>query len=141
MNQRMRSILIVAIVAGVMASGALVVLAWNAILHPCGPGFEAHEGLVPVSSKVNSPTNMTLEIQNVGTLETTLVSYTVKDVSGDSYSQSFNPQPVLCGNVEYTATIILAGQVTGQPFTFQHGNSYAILIDTAHSQFTFTITA
>src|SRR5712692_4944869 len=141
MNRKTRTALIIILVAGAATEGAFLVYAWEAANHPCGPGSEGHEGLDVMSSRINSPTNITLEIYNSGTLETKLVSYTVKDISGDSYSAAFNPQPIFCGfGKEYPVDIVLAGPADGQPFTFQSGNNYTIGIMTKASSFALPVT-
>jgi hypothetical protein len=144
MDRKTRNILVVAISAGLATSGVFLSLTWTWISHPCGQGSRGlpTESLNVVSSRMNSPTNLTLVIVSSGTQETTLVSYIVRDAGGSYYSQSFNPQPVFCGqSVEYTMDVVLTGQVTGQPFTFQQGSSYLITTYTVHSQFEFTIIA
>ena len=144
MDRKTRNILVVAISAGLATSGVFLFLTWNWINHPCGQGSQGlpTENLNVVSSRTNSPTNMTLVIVSSGSQETTLVSYTVKDADGSYYSQGFDPQPTFCGqSIEYTMDIFLTGQVTGQPFTFHQDSSYVITTYTVHSQFLFTIVA
>ena|SRR5437867_4019155 len=144
MDRNRRNILVVAISASLATSGVFLFLIWTWINHPCGQGSQGlpTEALNVVSSRTNSPTNMTLVIVSTGTQETTLVSYTVKDSDGSYYSQGFDPQPTFCGqSIEHTMNIFLTGQVTGQPFTFQQGSSYVITTYTVHSQFQFTIIA
>ncbi len=138
----------VAIAAGLATSGVFFLLTWSWINQPCGPGSPvgpgpAGESLNPISSQINSPTNLTLVIISTGTRETVVVSYTVKDTGGSYYSGTFNPQAVFCGyNVERAVNIVLTGQVVGQPFTFNQGNTHTVNIFTAsHNQFLFTITA
>ena len=79
MDRKTRNVLLVIIAVGATVEAAFLTYAWEATIHPCGPGMEAHEGLDIMSSHINSPTNITLTIFNSGTLETTLVSYTVSD--------------------------------------------------------------
>jgi len=142
MDRKTRNILLVIIAAGSAVEGAFLAYAWEVASHPCGPGMEAHEGLDIMSSRINSPTNITLTIFNSGTLETTLVSYRVSDSNGDSYSANFNPQPVFCGyGREYAIDIVLAGPVTGQAFTFQSHNNYTAAIMTRTSAFNLPLTA
>ncbi|SRR6266700_7260131 len=142
MDRRTRNFLLVIIAAGAAAGGAFFAYAWEATVHPCGSGMEAHEGLDIMSSHINSPTNITLTIFNSGTLETTLVSYSVSDSNGDSYASVFNPQPVFCGfGREYAINIILTGPVVGQAFTFQPHNNYTIGIMTKTYSFNLPLTA
>jgi hypothetical protein len=101
---------------------------------PC-PGREL---LVVETSQVNSPSNVTLNIRNIGEVNTSLDSYAVKDSNGDQYTRMNWTSPFMSPN-QLTAVNIV---IDGSAFTFQSKNTYTIAVtSTRNNIFTFTITA
>ena len=101
---------------------------------PC-PG---QENLNVETSHVNSPTNMTLNIRNVGSVSTTFNSYIVKDSVGNQYTKSNWSGPTLNPNSLLAINIVNDGSA----FTFQSKSSYTVTLVTARNNlFSFTITA
>ncbi len=94
--------------------------------------------MVIETSHVNSPTNATLSIRNVGTTVTSLTSYVVKDSADNQYAKMNWTTPIMNPNQLAAINII----IDGNAFTFQSKNSYTVtLITTRNNQFQFTITA
>ena len=88
------------------------------------------------SQTLNSPTNVTLEIRNTGSVAISLVAYYVKDGSGQQYSNTSWSGPTIVPN----ALTPIAVTIDGSSFTFQTGNDYTVTVITArNNQFTFTI--
>lgn len=110
----------------------------------CGTcGFES---MSLDSASFNSGTNVTLYLRNTGTANITLVTYYVKDASGDQYSRTTWTGPTIVPN-QVVATVFTIGSscssctLVGSAFTFTAGNSYTVLVVTArNNQFSFTIT-
>jgi len=128
---------------------------------PWSPGtispITGKEGLLLENYVVNSPTNVTLDIRNIGTESVTFVSYYVNDSIGDRYfrnnwSTGPNPPPVqiyvnALGQVNIligtsgTGTCGSSCSLSGSPFTFQTNYPYRIVLITArNTQFSFQIT-
>ncbi len=104
------------------------------IVTPC-PG---QESLTVETSHVNSPTNLTLNVRNVGSVSTTFNSYIVKDSVGNQYTKSNWSGPTLSPNSLLAINIV----IDGSSFTFQSKSSYTVTLVTArNNQFGFTITA
>jgi uncharacterized membrane protein len=105
----------------------------------------AVEGLSLESYVFNSTTAVTLYLQNIGNSTISLVSYYVRDSSGNQYALTAWPGPTINpGSV--TGALILIGSscpscvLSGSAFTFTPGLSYAITIVTSrNNQFTFTV--
>jgi len=99
---------------------------------PCsGP-----ERLSLESQTLNSPTNVTLEIRNMGSVAISLVAYYVKDTPGQQYSNTSWSGPTIVPN----ALTPIAVTIDGSSFTFQTGNDYTVTVITArNNQFTFAI--
>ena len=90
------------------------------------------------TSQVNSPTNLTLSVRNVGSVGITLISYVVKDSVGSQYARMNWTTPFMNQNQLSAINII----IDGSAFTFQSKNTYTIALTTArNNMFTFTITA
>ncbi len=108
--------------------------------------FTGYESLNVELLYVNSPTNMTLYIRNLGSVTTTLVSYYVTDTSGDKYTLTNWNGPTINPNALGVATILIGAScsgcvLSGSAFTFTPGNSYGITVVTRYSnQFTFAVT-
>ncbi len=104
------------------------------IVTPC-PG---QESLNVETSQVNSPTNVTLNIRNVGSVSTTFNSYIVKDSDGNQYTKSNWSGPTLNPNSLLAINIV----IDGSAFTFQSKSSYTVtLVTLRNNLFSFTITA
>ena len=89
-------------------------------------------------SQVNSPTNLTLSVRNVGSVGISLYSYVVKDSVGDQFARMNWTTPFMNPN-QLTAINII---IDGSAFTFQSKNTYTIIVTTARNNLlTFTITA
>ncbi len=90
-------------------------------------------------------TSATLYIRNSGTASVSLITYYVKDNSGNQYSRTAWTGPSPAPNVLGTAAINIGascGSCTnqGSAFTYTAGNSYTVtVITTRNNQFTFTI--
>ena len=143
------SILLVVIVVGGVLGGLLM---WETIgpsplcggcyrynapgctVTPC-PGREA---LNVETSQVNSPTNLTLNIRNTGSVSITLDSYKVKDSVGNQYTKTNWSGPTLSPNAPAAINIL----IDGSGFTFQSRYTYTVTVTSARNNlFDFTITA
>jgi hypothetical protein len=101
---------------------------------PC-PG---QESLNIETSQVNSPTNVTLNIRNVGSVWMTLDAYNVKDSAGNQYARTNWSGPSFSPNSLAVVNII----IDGNAFTFQSKSTYNIALTTSRNNiFTFTMTA
>jgi hypothetical protein len=90
------------------------------------------------ASQVNSPTNVTLTVRNLGSASVGLVSYSVKDSAGNQYTKTNWAGPTISTNSVVAINIV----IDGSAFTFQSKNTYTIIVTTARNiLFTFTITA
>ena len=110
----------------------------------------APESLTLSGYVLDSPTSLTLSLQNNGNTPVTLQSYTVTDISGDVWSLaswagptvspgSISPAVVLIGSSCNTCTY---NGITGLFQQFVAGHTYIITVTTKlNSQFTFTIIA
>ena len=123
------------------ASGSLV-HSVNIDLSIIGP---AREGLLFENYAFNSSTALTLYLMNIGNASISLVSYNVRDASGNQYALTSWAGPTLTPG-SLTGVRILIGSscpgcvFSGSAFTFTPGNSYAITVITArNNQFTFTV--
>jgi hypothetical protein len=104
------------------------------LVTPC-PG---RESLSIETSQVNSSTNLTLSVRNVGSVVIWLNSYVVKDSAGNQYAKMNWTTPIVNPNQLAAINII----IDGNAFTFQSKNSYTVtLITTRNNQFQFTINA
>jgi len=94
----------------------------------------------------NSGTNVTLFVRNRGTVSVSLVTYYVKDSSGDQYANTawigptISPGSVAQVNVPIGTSCGSSCTLYGTAFTFAAGYSYTIEFVTARSnQFVFTV--
>jgi hypothetical protein len=102
-------------------------------VYPC-PGQEA---LSVETSQINSPTNLTLNIRNYGSMSVGLVAYSV-NFYNNQYTKTNWTGPSINTNQIIAVNII----IDGSAFTFQSKNTYTIAATTARNNiFTFTITA
>ena len=106
----------------------------------------ATEALSLEGSSFFSATNVTLFLRNTGNVSVSLVTYYVKDSSGNQYALTAWAGPTITSN-QLGAPQILIGSscpsctLTGTPFTFTPGMTYTITIVTSrNNQFTFTVT-
>jgi len=103
------------------------------------------EGLSLESYAFNSSTSLILYLRNIGNTSISLVTYYVRDSSGNQYALTAWAGPTITpGNL--TPVLILIGSscpgcvLSGSPFTFNPGFSYTITIVTSrNNQFTFTV--
>src|SRR5438552_6527686 len=98
------------------------------------------------SYSFSSGTNVTMYLHNFGSVSNQLVTYYVKDASGNQYAYTAWPGPTIApANVVPTNFLIGSScsscTLTGTAFTFMSGFSYTITLVTArNNQFTFSIT-
>jgi len=98
------------------------------------------------SYSFSSGTNVTMYLRNFGSVSIQLVTYYVKDASGNQYAYTAWPGPTIApANVVPTNFLIGSScsscTLTGTAFTFMSGFSYTITLVTArNNQFTFSIT-
>ena len=119
------------------------------------------ESMSMESNSFISGTNMTLSLRNTGSVAISLVTYYVKDSSGNQYSRvnwasdagpkgaaANPPTAAITPNALGIASIPIGTTCgaaycsnSGSAFTFTSGYSYTITVVTARSnQFTFTVT-
>ena len=111
------------------------------------PTFQKQALGLEVSSfgPVNANSNVSLFLRNTGSVPITLVSYFVKDASGNQYAQSPWPNqpsiaPTAGGWSQVLISSICGCSYTGAPFTFQIGQSYTItLTSSLGTQFSFSV--
>ena len=135
MDQRVRKVLIITMLAVTTATVTLAVLFVvfpMLLVHPGGP----HEGLCLESSQVSSPTNVTLNVINCGyPYTTTLVSYFVT-WQQSVYSNTNWSGPTIAQGARASVNIL----IDGTAFTFQQLSTYTITITTARNNlFSFQI--
>ena len=106
----------------------------------------ARESMALDSYSFNSGTNVTLYLRNFGSVSIQLVTYYVKDSSGDQYAYTAWAGPTIApANVVPTNFLIASScsscTLSGSAFTFTSGYSYTIIVVTArNNQFSFTVT-
>jgi len=104
------------------------------------------EALALESYTFTSGTNLTLFIRNFGNVSVSLVSYYVKDSSGNQYALTTWAGPTINPNNTAPAMILIGSScpsctLVGSAFTFTPGFSYTIVIVTSrNNQFSFTVT-
>ncbi len=103
----------------------------------CAMPCPSRETLNLQSSQVNSPTGLTANIWNTGTAQVTLISYYLKDSSGNEFGNSNWAGPSISPNAVKSIDIL----IDGKAFTFQSSSTYnVILITSTYDRFTFTVT-
>jgi hypothetical protein len=128
------SILVVSVTAfGVMVYASTYGLCGAFGPRPC-PGMVV---LTIESHTLNSPTNVTLNIRNSGSAAVTLISYYVKNASGQVYANSNWSGPALPANAITPVSIL----IDGRAFTFQPRYTYNVIVVAPSGQFGFTIEA
>ncbi len=122
MNRKLWGV-VVALIAGATIAGAAV---WWMSLSPVCP--EAcpltGERLALGGYHVNSPTNVTVGMVNVGTVEISLISYSINDSSNHQFvSTNWSGLTIARG-----ATVTTGLLIDGASFTFQTANGYVITL-------------
>jgi hypothetical protein len=91
-----------------------------------------------ISHNVNSPTNVTLNVMNAGSVTVNLVSYYVDNVRGQTYANTNWSGPTLPPNTVTPMNIL----IDGSAFTFQSGDTYTVAVVTSGNyRYTFTFQA
>ncbi|HEV2119246.1 MAG TPA: hypothetical protein VGS11_03925 [Candidatus Bathyarchaeia archaeon] len=107
--------------------------------------ISAQESLNLDSFSFPGSTSVIMYIRNTGTVSVQLVSYYVRDASGDTYSLATFAGPTIAPNAVAVVTVNIGSScpgctLTGNPFTFMSGYSYSIIFATARAnQFTWTV--
>jgi flagellin-like protein len=139
---------VIVVVAAVMVYAWATGLLGTLLVHPT----TGQENLAYVtnSAAFSSSTSMTAYINNLGTVNSTLATYYVKDSNGNSYQYNYatGTGPTITPNTESAVTFAIGSScsapgctLTGNAFTFQSGYSYTVLMVTSrNNQFTFTVT-
>jgi hypothetical protein len=132
-------------IVGIVLASAVGVGYWESqqtLLVPGPVNPTNMENLTLGSFRVNSPTNVTVVISNIGTANSAVSEYIVRDPSGNSYTNSTPSWPTLAPGATVTVNILLAGQLSGQPFQFQSGKIYSVsVISVRNNQYTSNFTA
>jgi hypothetical protein len=148
LKSQVQALIIIAIAFAAL-TGILVAAAQPGMTCACGPpvGFPptcvvnpcpGSEMLAMDSYKVNSPTNATLTIVNIGSLSIGFSYYQVSQSNSAQFTHDNWTEPILPPNQTRSANIV----ISGAPFTFQSGTSYTITIVTMRNfLYTFTIKA
>ena len=104
---------------------------WYPCIHnPC-----PKETLTVQSYRINTPTNLTLNIPNAGASPKALIAYYVKDSTGVQFANSNWSGPTIPPAVAIAINIL----IDGRAFTFQTGMSYTVtIVDSTYDQFAFT---
>ena len=104
------------------------------------------EGLSLDSTFFFSGTNVTLFLRNIGNVSVSLVSYSVRDASGDQYALTAWSGPTIPAGSLFPAEILIGSScpsctLTGNAFTFTPGQTYTIVLVTSrNNQFSFSVT-
>ncbi len=97
------------------------------------------------STTFEDSTRVDVDLQNIGTVTTTLTSYYVTDSSGNEYALANWNGPSLAPNSVTTTTFSIGSSCSqctlhGSAFTFTSGNQYTITMVTGRGTiFTFTV--
>ena len=139
-RDRRQSIIIVAIVGATALTGAFFAFGYAYQTRLCAclmvMPSAGKEALNMDSSQFNSPTNVTLNIRNTGTVAITFVSYYVRDSQQHQYASTNWSVPTFPANAVAIVNVI----IDGYSFSFTPGNSYTITVVTArNNQFPFTV--
>jgi hypothetical protein len=136
MKKQLLALVIVAIGVGTLI-GSLILFGEIGGPPSCIP-CTGREILVMQSYKVNSPTNVTLTLMNIGQVTIfQFAGYNVSESDGVHFADMNWTGPVMQPNQVVSINIL----IDGRAFTFQGGTTYMITTVTARqNQFTFTIT-
>ena len=137
---------VIVVVAAVMVYAWSTGLLGSLLVHPT----TGQENLTYVtnSAAFSSSTNVTAYINNIGSVNSTLATYYVKDSNGNSYQYNYatGAGPTIAPNLQKAITFTIGSScssctLTGNAFTFQSGYQYTVLMITSrNNQFTFTVT-
>jgi hypothetical protein len=128
---------------------AIFLVVWGLVLYepPTGPGLCGAFGPAPcpgredlnfISLIVNSPTNMTVQIVNTGSVAISLLSYNVRNTFSQPYGSNNWSGPNVAPNVYANITLL----IDGNAFTFHSGSYYTVTLITArNNQFSSTMKA
>lgn len=136
MKRTISGTLAAAIIRVVVAGAAgifMIVQSSSLLVHPGGP----HEGLCLGYTYINSPTNMSFNVLNCGSYPATPLSYYVRDPAGNVYGNPNWSVPT----IPLMANVTLIILVDGNAFTFQHGTTYVITLNTQRVHYGFTVIA
>ncbi len=141
-NERVAAVVLISVLA-------LFLVLFGLILYepPTGPGLcgafgpepcPGREALNIVSLTVNSPTNMSVQIWNTGSVVFSLISYNVSNMYSQPYVSTNWSGPTVAPSAYANVTLL----IDGNAFTFHSGSYYTITLITARNyQFTSTIKA
>jgi FlaG/FlaF family flagellin (archaellin) len=135
---------VIVVVASVMVYAWSTGLLGTLLVHPT-TGQESLN-YVTNSGAFGSSTNMTAYINNLGSANTTLVTYYVKDANGNSYQYNYNTGPTIAPNKSVAINFPIGAScpsctLTGTAYTFTSGYAYTVLMITSrNNQFTFSVT-
>ena len=94
------------------------------------------ETVIMLSYRVNSPTNLTLTLENTGPERVYLSAYKVAGPNGVYFANTSWTGPSIGPNQDSTANIL----IDGKAFTFQSSQTYTITITTSrNTQFPFQV--
>ena len=137
---------VIVVVASVMVYAWSTGLLGTLLVHPT-TGQE-NLNYVTNSGAFGSSTNLTAYINNLGSANTTLVTYYVKDSNGNSYQYNYNTGagPTIAPNKNVPINFPIGAScpsctLTGSAYTFTSGYAYTVLMITSrNNQFTFSVT-
>jgi hypothetical protein len=137
---------VIVVVASVMVYAWSTGLLGTLLVHPT-TGQESLN-YVTNSGAFGSSTNMTAYINNLGSANTTLVTYYVKDANGNSYQYNYatGAGPTIAPNKSVAISFPIGAScascsLTGTAYTFTSGYAYTVLMITSrNNQFTFSVT-
>ena len=140
------------IIAGLLM--VLIVIVMSVVVYSWSSGLFGAILPTPLSGRENliveyqgfdsANKNMTLYLRNIGSSQTTLVSYYVSDLNGNQYAKITwsgpSMAPSTLGHAYIAINSACGCQLTGASFTYYPGNTYIVTVVTARSnQFQFTI--
>lgn len=80
---------------------------------------------------------MSLNLLNCGSYRATPLSYYFQDPLGGTYADPNWSVPTIPLNANVTLSIL----IDGKAFTFQHGNSSSVMLNTSRAYYTVTVAA
>ena len=131
------------VLVGVVAFGTVLAFSEQPTACPCNSSSSAicihnpcpKEAMTVQSYRINTPTNLTLNIFNAGASSKALIAYYVKDSTSAQYANSNWSGPNIPPAVVISVNIL----IDGRAFTFQTRMSYSVtIVDSTYDQFTFT---
>ncbi len=129
-KRRLKILAFVGLSSVIVASGAYAIYFMS---QPCtflvNPGCGAPDPLNLLSSWINSPTSITLELYHGGQHGISLSSYYVRDPGGQLYSAPGWTGPTIAANTIQNVTLT----IDGKDFTFQQGTSYTVTVRTSQN--------